>query len=345
MKKLLMTICSLCMLLLLTGTFKSSVFADAAVAEDPATNPDYFGPITRETINFTITYIADESMTVGSNRVAVYGEYGARERWVSDSGEIWYTRKEPVHQVVYVGTKSTQVTTYTDYKTIYKADETVTAGEVSQVQEGRLGTRLVETFYSLDEKTGEVSPKEEKVTVVDVLDQVYKVGTKPQSISKSVDFATDYIKDNTLEEGKEIVKEEGAKGKESHTITFSVNENTGEVSPTTESSFVPPKNRVILVGTKKVAIKEGKIPTLPKGKEELKKKEEPKKEQEIKIDKKEKNIGPIEDKSVKKKMVSKSKPAPKTLDESKSTDYSLLLFFSLAFIIGIFGRKTICRKN
>lgn len=152
--------------------------------------------------------------------------------------------------VVTLGTKPTTEVTYQDFSTTYVADPTRTAGERFTETEGVRGTTTVETTYSVNKETGEVTPTKGQPVVVAPRNAVIKVGTKPTVTETPVNFTTVYEADETKGKGVRTDKVAGVNGKVITTTTYTLDESTGNVTannPTERRE--EPTNKVVTVGT------------------------------------------------------------------------------------------------
>ena len=117
---------------------------------------------------------------------------------------------------------------------------------------------------------------DEKVTPA--VDEVIQVGTKPVTKESATPFKTIYEEDKELEAGKKVIKQEGSAGAGSIMITYTLNKQTGEVTPKETKSDKPAQDQIIKVGTKpkvekeKIAYQtiEEQDPTLPEGERKVK---------------------------------------------------------------------------
>lgn len=152
--------------------------------------------------------------------------------------------------VVTLGTKPTTEVTYQDFSTTYVADPTRTAGEKFTEIAGVRGTTTVETTYSVNKETGEVTPTKGQPVVVAPRNAVVKVGTKPTVTEKPINFTTLYEADETKGKGVRTDKVAGVHGKVITTTTYTLDESTGNVTannPTERRE--EPTNKVVTVGT------------------------------------------------------------------------------------------------
>lgn len=120
------------------------------------------------------------------------------------------------------------------------------------------------------------STTDEKVTPA--VDEVIQVGTKPVTKESATPFKTIYEEDKELEAGKKVIKQEGSAGAGSIMITYTLNKQTGEVTPKETKSDKPAQDEIIKVGTKPKVVEtkipyetiEEKDPTLPEGERKVK---------------------------------------------------------------------------
>lgn len=173
-------------------------------------------------------------------------------------------------RIIEVGTKPTTSTEELAFKTIYRVNEELEAGQKKVVQEGVKGSKSVTTSYSLkrdkdayrddetykdinkvtadilDKKVGE--PK-----IVEAKDEIIEVGTKPKVEKEKIPYQTIEEQDPSLPEGERKVKVKGVEGSKTTTTSYTLDEKTGEVTPSVKTDEEPKVDEVILVGTKKKA--------------------------------------------------------------------------------------------
>ena len=154
-------------------------------------------------------------------------------------------------------------------------------GEQKVEKEGKNGFTTTTTTYKINKETGEVTPNTPTSVETKGEDRVVRVGIKPNVTTKDKEIPVRFEADETLEAGKQVVVKEGKAGMTKTTITFSVDEKTGQVKenkPVIEDTNS--EERVIKVGVKK-KVEETKIPfktikknnpNLPEGQEKVVKK-------------------------------------------------------------------------
>ena len=157
-----------------------------------------------------------------------------------------------VDEVIQVGTKPVTKESATPFKTIYEEDKELEAGKKVIKQEGSAGAGSIMITYTLNKQTGEVTPKETK-SDKPAQDQIIKVGTKPKVEKEKIPYQTIEEQDPTLPEGERKVKTPGKEGLKTVTTTYTLNTETGEVTPKEDVKDEPKVDEVILVGTKKKA--------------------------------------------------------------------------------------------
>ena len=158
---------------------------------------------TIEEIQFTIEYVADETLDKGVREVKTAGVKGEKVNGV--------VVKEPINEVVRVGTKSTIVTEEIPFEIKRKPNPEMYEDDKEKViTEGIVGIKEITTTYTVDKNTGEVKANApiEKVTREKV-DRVIEYGTK---------------KKDTIEDSGNILKPETP---QSQTQSNSANQDNG----------------------------------------------------------------------------------------------------------------------
>lgn len=206
-----------------------------------------------------VTYVVDNTKD-GNYRNEVVGTpkiTTTRTEYIYSADTRTSTSKETVTvqegtpTVVTLGTKPTTEVTYQDFTTRYVADPTRTAGEKFTETAGVRGTTTVETTYSVNKETGEVTPTKGQPVVVAPRNAVVKVGTKPTVTETTIPVTTKYKADTSIDFGKEEVESQGQVGTRTTTTPKVLNTQDGTVSdgqPTTQETPMTPK--VVKKGTK-----------------------------------------------------------------------------------------------
>lgn len=183
------------------------------------------------------------------------------------TGEVTTTEEEIVKdatQKIIVGTKDF-TGTYKYEKTCplpfeveIKEDPNLAKGEKIVDQKGEAGSKT--TYYEQDIKNGQPNgdPKQlnEKINS-QPKNHIVRIGTKVaesstvKTVDREIPFETEYIYDENLEAGKEVVESEGKVGKDKVTITTKITDGTGEVSEET-TTITEKEDRKVRIGTKPV---------------------------------------------------------------------------------------------
>lgn len=130
------------------------------------------------TIPYLTKYEADETMTAGETKIKVAAQTGIKH----PNGTV---TKEPVIEIILVGTKPVVTEEEITFEVIYVDDPTLPAGTEVKVQNGQAGKKIITTTYIVDENTGELTP----ITTEEVLEPVtelVKRGTKPAEVITTV---------------------------------------------------------------------------------------------------------------------------------------------------------------
>ena len=139
-------------------------------------------------------------------------------------------------RIIEVGTKPVVVEKEIPFKETVVQNPSKPEGTRTVLKEGKVGKETTTTTYTLDTKTGKVTP-DTKTTVVKAEDRLVEVGS-----GKNVtgDVETQYVPDPELEPGKTKVVQEG----------------TPEVKDVTGKVVTPGKPTIIHIGTKPKVVEE-----------------------------------------------------------------------------------------
>lgn len=139
------------------------------------------------------------------------------------------------------------------FTTTYKADDMLELRTQVVDVEGEVGKKEVTTTYTVS-PTGEVTPNAEKTEVITQAPKtkVVKVGTKPTTQTSPVLSPKRYEADVTKDYGVPNEEVAGLEGESTVTTTYTVDEATGNVTPTVGQAVVTkaPTETVVKVGTK-----------------------------------------------------------------------------------------------
>ena len=216
-------------------------------------------------------YVPDENLDAGVEKEVEAGQNGEKLEvytvTLEDGVEtgrtlVSSTQKEAKNRVVHVGTKVTKKQIQTVTRENHKIEHKVTSntnpdlpkGEKKVIQAGKDGSyELVTTVVTTPDGT-EVSRDEKRENEVPAVDEIVEIGTGENvetsrtSRTVEVNYETEEVKDETLNEGKRVVETKGQKGSYTETTIVYGNGRSSVV----KSDEVKPVNEVVRVGTHKV---------------------------------------------------------------------------------------------
>ena len=171
-------------------------------------------------------------------------------------------------------------------ETTYVADPTKEVGDNETVDNGTAGKVVTSTPKIVNELTGEVSDGQPTEKRTEMQPKVVKVGTKPTVVETTTPYTTRYVEDNTKDKDYREVTKSGKSGKTTTTTTYTLDPNTGAVTPNEPTTITEEAvEEVITVGTKpkveapKVETPKVETPKVETPKVETPKVEEPKVEE------------------------------------------------------------------
>ncbi|MDK7082362.1 G5 domain-containing protein [Pseudoglutamicibacter cumminsii] len=211
----------------------------------------------------------DPNMPAGTSEVVTEGVPGektvtiTREIVNSKPGDPQITEeitKQPVDQVIKVGTKPSQAsstvtwTAQVPFEVITRPNPELKPGEIKVVQKGVPGEKTYTADFSATGDQATVTPEEKQTK--DPVDEIIEYGPAAEDtevvtkVEKPVPFETEIVFDDTLEKGKQVVDQEGELGTEVVTSTQKIKDGKldGDPEVTTERTKEPTK-RIIRVGT------------------------------------------------------------------------------------------------
>ena len=159
--------------------------------------------------------------------------------------------KQSGKKVIEVGTKPSEKVEEIPFKEETRPNPTLPEGERKVAQEGVKGRKVTRTTYTLDAKTGKVTPKEEVTENTAPKNRIVEVGTKPVVVEKEIPFKETVVQNPSKPEGTRTVLKEGKVGKETTTTTYTLDTKTGKVTPDTKTTVVKAEDRLVEVGTGK----------------------------------------------------------------------------------------------
>ena len=246
-------------------------------------------PVETETkIPITTTYVEDKTIDYGKEIVESNGSEGKivtttpkivneLDGTVTDGKP---TEKETpmVPKVVKVGTKPKVVETTTPYTTRYVEDNTKDKDYREVTRPGKAGKTTTATTYTLNPNTGAVTSNEPTTITEEAVEEVIIVGTKPTVVETTTPYTTRYVEDSTKDKDYREVTRPGKSGKTTTTTTYTLDPNTGAVTPNEPTTITEEAvEEVITVGTKpKVEAPKVETPKVETPKVETPKVETPK---------------------------------------------------------------------
>lgn len=257
---------------------------DDIVAEVPDTEPSYensTNSLTEETVThtevfaFDVQEIYDVNLAEGSRKVEQKGQAGVRtietKNYYADGVLIKSEQvsdvvtKEPVTEVVRVGTKTTDVigsetvvtTEELPFETTVTETEELYVGEEKFITEGKVGSKEVTTTYQTINGVRQPNPTVTERVLEEPTTKEALKGTKPiegtetETNQVEITFETEYVDDPTLLEGKTKVVTAGVNGSKTVTTTYQTIKGVRQENPTvTEEITKQPVKQVIARGTK-----------------------------------------------------------------------------------------------
>ena len=209
-----------------TTTIRESEPQDGTIKVGAKTKVETYKDDEGRTVNKTTEYNVDE--TTGLVTPSTTITYGDKK----DSTEAHKAIPSPV---------------------VYEKDETRDYGEPNQTVNGKPGDEVTTTTYSVDPKTGAVTPTVgNPVRVKEPTPTKVKVAGKTKVVENEIPYKTTYVEDEDSDFGTpNKTQEEGVAGKEKVITTYSVDPKTGEVTSKEEKTKVSdPRNKKVKVGTK-----------------------------------------------------------------------------------------------
>ena len=209
-----------------TTTIRESEPQDGTIKVGAKTKVETYKDDEGRTVNKTTEYNVDETTGVVTPSTTI--TYGDKK----DSTEAHKAIPSPV---------------------VYEKDETRDYGEPNQTVNGKPGDEVTTTTYSVDPKTGAVTPTVgNPVRVKEPTPTKVKVAGKTKVVENEIPYKTTYVEDEDSDFGTpNKTQEEGVAGKEKVITTYSVDPKIGEVTSKEEKTKVSdPRNKKVKVGTK-----------------------------------------------------------------------------------------------
>jgi len=211
-------------------------------------------------VPYEIVYEKNEALDHGVTRVKIPGVEGQEQvttTYTKDqaSGNISENKTvkivvNKVDQVVEVGTKPSVETTVLSHKTIYQVNPALEFRRQEVAVAGHDGSVETRTTYQLDKATGQVTVSDTTRQVNPAVDKVIQVGNV-EKVIQPIAVTEERREDSSLAKNIEKVASEGEVGENTLTRTYAINEQTGELVNSQETSQITKlmKPRVVLVGS------------------------------------------------------------------------------------------------
>ena len=244
--------------------------------------------VVETTTPYTTRYVEDNTKDKDYREVTKSGKSGKTTTTTTytlnpntgavTSNEPTMITEEAVEEVITVGTKPTVVETTTPYTTRYVEDNTKDKDYREVTKSGKSGKTTTTTTYTLNPNTGAVTSNEPTMITEEAVEEVITVGTKPTVVETTTPYTTRYVEDNTKDKDYREVTRPGKSGKTTTTTTYTLDPNTGAVTPNEPTTITEEAvEEVITVGTKpKVEAPKVETPKVETPKVETPKVETPK---------------------------------------------------------------------
>ena len=245
-------------------SYEGGVSGEPEIQEDlPEYKEDTQLPQTKvetKAVPYETVYEKNEKLDHGVTRVKIPGVEGQEQvttTYTKDqaSGNISENKTvkivaNKVDQVVEVGTKPSVETTVLSHKTIYQVNPALEFRRQEVAVAGHDGSVETRTTYQLDKATGQVTVSDTTRQVNPAVDKVIQVGNV-EKVIQPIAVTEERREDSSLAKNIEKVASEGEVGENTLTRTYAINEQTGELVNSQETSQITKlmKPRVVLVGS------------------------------------------------------------------------------------------------
>ena len=159
------------------------------------------------------------------------------------------------NRIIEVGIKPVVEKETTPFKTVYRENDNLDHGQQQEVQSGKDAVKTTTTTYELNVETGEVTPHVDSQTD-EGQDRIIEVGVKPVIENSTEPYKTIYQAEDSLEAGQKVTEQEGKVTTTTKTTTYTLNVETGEITPKTDTQVDKGQDEIILVGIKPKVEKE-----------------------------------------------------------------------------------------
>ena len=216
-------------------------------------------PVVEKTTEpYKTVYQADDNLEAGQKVTKQEGKVTTTTKTTTyvlnvETGEVTPKTNTQVDkgqdEIILIGIKPKVEKETTPFKTIYRENNNLDHGQQQEVQSGKDTVKTTTTTYELNVETGEVTPHVDSQTD-NGQDRIVEVGIKSVVEKGATPFKTIYQADDNLEAGQKVTKQEGKVTTTTKTTTYTLNVETGEVTPKTDTQVDKGQDEIILVGIK-----------------------------------------------------------------------------------------------
>ena len=216
-------------------------------------------PVVEKTTEpYKTVYQADDNLEAGQKVTKQEGKVTTTTKTTTyvlnvETGEVTPKTNTQVDkgqdEIILIGIKPKVEKETTPFKTIYRENNNLDHGQQQEVQSGKDTVKTTTTTYELNVETGEVTPHVDSQTD-NGQDRIVEVGIKSVVEKGTTPFKTIYQADDNLEAGQKVTKQEGKVTTTTKTTTYTLNVETGEVTPKTDTQVDKGQDEIILVGIK-----------------------------------------------------------------------------------------------
>ena len=216
-------------------------------------------------IGYYTRYERDDELTAGEHVTSVHGKEGKTTTTTTytmnpDTGVVTENpsvtvEEKSVNEVIKVGTKPKIVTEQLTKEIRYTSDPTKDKGEKTVITEGENGKVVTITPYILNDVEGTVSEGKSEIVRHEGKPKIISVGTKPKVEVAKIPVTIRYEYNPNMDKDYRKVITEGSEGELTTTTTYTVNEQTGDLSESKSTvETVKMIERVIEIGTKETYV-------------------------------------------------------------------------------------------
>ena len=193
---------------------------------------------TKEILSNTV-YVADKEKARGLSNERIEGsngyekeviKYTLNEKDGTISETVEKTEKKATDTIIKVPAKDKVEITEILSPKKYVKDDSREKGKDNITVPGKAGRTITTITYTVNPKTGEVTPNIGKPAIVDPTTTVIKVAAKDKVEITEIPSPVRYEKDSTRDVGQDNITVLGQKGTRKVTTTYEVNPKTGEVT-------------------------------------------------------------------------------------------------------------------